>query len=225
MSKKYRQSQIEFDKTISAFVLKASLVLYKEAEAFLKEHEKSNREEFHDTLKNQYQSIINKCKSSLDFGDVFIKDINKNEAIEVLENETFKNIFIEYKPENFNHFCKDDIDFYLLRLGFQYLYCQFRITIDYSIETSVIISLNFDDKSLLCFIDYYFCAIENNFLKDLAINDIEKMITCSNYTEEEYNKVVESTLWRLNIASMMYSNTDNIVITNEKLNTIKCSLT
>jgi hypothetical protein len=225
VSKDYSQSQIEFDKTISTFVLKTSLILYKEAEVFLEEHEKSNKEEFHDALKSQYQSIVNKCKSLLDFRDVLIKDINKNEAIEILENNTFKNIFIEYKPENFNHFCKDDIDFDLIRLEFQYLYCQFRITIDYSIKTGVVISLNFDDKSLLHFVDYYFYVIEDDFLKDLAINDIEEMITRSNYTEEEYNEVVESALWGMNIATMMYSNTDSIEITNEKLNTIECGFT
>jgi len=218
----YNKNQIELDRTISTLVLKTSMLMFEETELYLESNEKSNKKDFHNNLENHSEVILNRLKSVLDLRDVLIKDINKSETIEIIENSTFENIFIEYNPENFNHFCIDNIDFELLQLEFQYLYCQFRITIDYSIENSVVISLNFDDKSLLHFIKYYLSAIERDFLKDLAIDDIKEMIPPYVYTENEYNDMVESGLWEMNIATMFYTNTDNMKITNEKLS--KCNV-
>ena len=130
----YNKNQIELDKTISTLVLKTSMLIFEETELYLESNEKSNKKDFHNNLENHSEVILNRLKSVLDLRDVLIKDINKSETIEIIENSTFENIFIEYNPENFTYFCIDNIDFELLQLEFQYLYCQFRITIDYSIE-------------------------------------------------------------------------------------------
>ena len=130
----YNKNQIELDKTISTLVLKTSMLIFEETELYLESNKKSNKKDFHNNLENHSEVILNRLKSVLDLRDVLIKNINKSETIEIIENSTFENIFIEYNPENFTYFCIDNIDFELLQLEFQYLYCQFRITIDYSIE-------------------------------------------------------------------------------------------
>lgn len=46
------------------------------------------------------------------------------------------------------------------------------------------------------------------------------MISQENYTVEEYNTMQDSCVWQMNLASMSYINSDNIKITNAKLNII-----
>lgn len=216
----YSKSQLELKKNFLNFVLYPSFCIFRELDIFLERNLDSSEENFEKQLNIAFEIIKEELKK-LDLRDIQISNITKEETIEICKNEIFSNILLLSNQKDFKTIFIDNIDYELFEFNFGFYNIENNITIDYSNQNKIVLSLNYSDENLLNIINNYLLFLEYEFKKDLARNDIKDELSIEPIynilSEEDFNKEVELQLLITCRVHKMIATQENIQITKEKI--------